>query len=321
MTRRKFFGAATAASATLALKSTLTDGVAAPYRVTVQAPFKGASEPAPVGFPVTVPATVAMMSGAPLGGLGTGSVELRPDGGFHAWQINNLCSWSARGRRGATAASAPVPPNLRFFLWTSRSGANAPQLRRLYLQSDENDLYSLGYAQDVESIDYEAWFPMITLRYHDATLPVRTSATAFSPFMPGRTQDSATPGFHFAFTLENTSPDTVQASLLSVLDNPVVSTLASRQLKNTVLQDGNSTRLLFESDAEPQNQPDWGSLCWSVTGGQPSWISGTFQPFALPGLCRWESRRVKAMMLDLLQDFFKTGRLPDSQAERDPAQV
>ena len=28
-------------------------------------------------------------SGVPLGGLGTGSIELRPDGEFHSWQIAN----------------------------------------------------------------------------------------------------------------------------------------------------------------------------------------------------------------------------------------
>ena len=79
---------------------------------------------------------------------------------------------------------------------------------------------------------------MTTLRYRDASLPVRVSAIAFSPFMPGKTRDSATPGFHIVFTLENTSKETVQACLLSVLDNPLVSTRDNRQLKNTLRRDG-----------------------------------------------------------------------------------
>ena len=311
MSRRRFFRAATVASATLALPCLPGEVAGAPYRVKVQNPLGG---------PVAIPSTNAMGSGAPLGGIGTGFIELRPDGCFHEWQILNSGSWSASRRRGAAPAAATVPPNLRFLLWTNKSGGAAPQLRRLYLRSDENDLYSLGYAQDVESIDYEAWYPMTTLRYRDGSLPVQVCANAFSPFMPGKTRDSATPGFHIVFTLENTSRETVQASLLSILDNPLVSSLDNRQLKNTLRHSGTSASLVLETDAQPDDKADLGSLCLSATGGDHSWISGMFQQYALPGLCRWNSRRVNSMMLDLLQDFFKTGRLPNTEAARDPVQ-
>lgn len=200
------------------------------------------------------------------------------------------------------------------------TGWSAPQLRRLYLRSSENDLYSMGYVQDVEAIDYEAWYPMTTLHYRDGTLPVQVSATAFSPFMPGRTRESATPGFHLVFTLENTSKQTVRTTLLSVMDNPVVSTLADRQLKNTLRHDGSSTHLQMHTEAQ-EERPDQGSLCLSVTGGNHTWISGTFRQFALPGMYGWNSSRVHAMDLDLMQDFFKTGRLPNTEAESDPAQT
>ena len=33
----------------------------------------------------------------------------------------------------------------------------------------------MGYVQDVEAIDYEAWYPMTSLHYRDATLPVRVN--------------------------------------------------------------------------------------------------------------------------------------------------
>jgi uncharacterized protein (DUF608 family) len=325
MSRRKFLGTATAASATFALAPSPGEAADAPHGVHVQSPFgsgaggravQGANESA-----LAIPGTLSVGSGAPLGGIGTGFVELRPDGCFHEWQILNSGSWSGnRQSRGAPAAVASTPPNLRFLLRTGRSGGGAPQLRRLYLRSDENDLYSLGYAQDIEFIDYEAWYPMTTLRYRDALLPVRVSATAFSPFMPGKTRDSATPGFHVVFTLENTTKETVQASLLSVLDNPLVSALENRQLKNTLRREGASSSLVLETDAQPEEKADLGSLCLSVTGGEHSWISGTFRQFALPGLCSWNAQRVKAMRLDLLQDFFQTGRLPNTESPRDPAQ-
>ena len=230
MSRRKFLGTATAASATFALAPAPGEAADAAHGVHVQNPFgsgaRGVAAPGANGGALAIPGTLSVGSGAPLGGIGTGFVELRPDGCFHEWQILNAGPWSGnRQGRGATASVASTPPNLRFLLRTARSGGGAPQLRRLYLRSDENDLYSLGYVQDIEFIDYEAWYPMTTLRYRDALLPVRVSATAFSPFMPGKTRDSATPGFHIVFTLENTSKETVQACLLSVLDNPLVSAL------------------------------------------------------------------------------------------------
>jgi uncharacterized protein (DUF608 family) len=319
MTRREFLGRATAASATLALTSAPSGAADAPNRVSVQSPFD--LGPGADGNSLALEGTIAVGSGAPLGGIGTGFIELRPDGCFHEWQILNSGAWGGGRHRGGRAGVAPpVSPNLRFLLRAAKAGGGAPQLRRLYLRSDENDLYSLGYVQDVEGIDYEAYYPLTTLRYRDALLPVRVSATAFSPFMPGKTRDSATPGFHLVFTLENTSTETVEASLLSILDNPVVARSENRQLKNTLRHEGDCSSLLLESDAQPEEKFDLGSICLSVTGGDRSWISGTFRQYALPGLAEWSSRRVNSMRLDLLQDFFKSGRLPNTEASRDPAQ-
>lgn len=318
--RRDFIKlAAMAASSTVALPS-FGKGVNVPHEASVNGCSTGCSggHGACSDTPFVVPSTIAMGSGAPLGGIGTGFLELRPDGCFHDWQIFNLGPWAAlHEQKRVNDASVP---NLEFLLWTSKTEPKSQQLRRLYLRSDKNDLYSLSYAQDVQGIDYEACFPITTLRYRDETLPVKISATAFSPFMPGKTRDSATPGFNLVFTLENTSNETVQASLLSVMNNPLVAGLGNRKLKNTVRREDESTHLLFETDAQPEEKADLGSLCLSVTGGEPSWISGTFQQFTLPGLCRWNTRRVNLLVLDILQDFYKTGRLPNTNAERDPAQ-
>jgi uncharacterized protein (DUF608 family) len=203
MSRRKFLGAATAASATLALKSSPSQAAAPPPPFKVEDLFR--SGPGVAGDAVAIPSNMGMGSGAPLGGIGAGFVELRPDGCFYEWQILNSGQWAG----GESAAG--VPPDLRFLLWAGKPGGGAPQLRRLCLRSNENDLYSMGYVQDVEAIDYEAWYPMTTLHYRDGSLPVRVGATAFSPFTPGKTRDSATPGFHFVFTLENTSQETVHS--------------------------------------------------------------------------------------------------------------
>ena len=132
ISRRKFFGLAGAVGATLALASTAG-------RATAGAARGADAESDRVPGSVAIPGTIAMGSGAPLGGIGTGFLEIRPDGCFHEWQILNQGAWSAHRRRGQAEASAGTPPNLRFLLRTGRPGG-PPQLRRLYLRNDENDL-------------------------------------------------------------------------------------------------------------------------------------------------------------------------------------
>ncbi len=257
--RREFLEAAATAGAALATPFSPA-AVVAPYQVRVANQQSGTS--AAVG--VAIPSSMAMRSGAPLGGIGTGFIELRPDGGFYEWQIFNSGSWA--GRRGTGAASESSKPQYLKFLLRTRCGEATPQLRRLYLSPEENNLYSQPYVHDVESIDYDAWFPMTGLHYNDSTLPVRTSALAFSPFIPGKTRESATPGFHMVFTLENTSHETVEASLVSLMDNPLVPDLDDRMLSNTMSHDGAGTSILLRTDAQPEDRSGIGSICLSVIG-------------------------------------------------------
>src|SRR5260221_9374833 len=98
MSRRKFFATATAASASLAVPSASAYGLGNP----LGAKAKGSIESA--GGPFALPSSIGVASGAPLGGIGTGFVELRPDGCFHEWQILNSGPWAGNRRRGATDA-------------------------------------------------------------------------------------------------------------------------------------------------------------------------------------------------------------------------
>ena len=106
-----------------------------------------AADKAPGASPLSVSSIVPMNSGAPLGGIGTGFVEIRPDGAFHEWEILNEGKWSHHTRLPSKSdVQAATPPSLRFFLRTSLPGGGSPQLRRLELNSDkkENNLYSLS---------------------------------------------------------------------------------------------------------------------------------------------------------------------------------
>lgn len=268
--------------------------------------------------PIVIPSTMPMGSGAPLGGIGTGFVEIRADGCFYEWQIFNSGPW-AQGARSTTAPPPAGPPYLRFMLRARKPSMQSPQLRRLYLRPDENNLYTLPFAQDVQSIDYYAWFPMTGLIFHDPTLPVQVSATIFSPFIPGKARESATPGFHVVFTIENTSSETVDVSIASILDNPLASALPDRQLINSISHEHQATSLFLQTDAKSEFPSGIGNMCFSVTGGAHSYICGTFQEYMAPDCCRWHTPRLNFMLISLLQDYFKTGRLPNTIGGTDPA--
>jgi uncharacterized protein (DUF608 family) len=241
LSRRKFLTtAATASGAILASPH----GVTAPYQVSVQRDGgttdtghqNMGSSTETAALRLVIPATMPMGSGAPLGGIGAGFVEIRADGCFYEWQIFNSGPWS-QNARSTTAPPAPGPQYLRFVLRTKQASHDVPQVRRLYLRSDESDTYTLPFVQDVQSIDYCAWFPMTGLRYNDASLPVRVAAQVFSPFIPGSARASGTPGFHIVYTVENVSDEPVDVSLAGFMDNPLASALTDRRLTNTLSQD------------------------------------------------------------------------------------
>jgi uncharacterized protein (DUF608 family) len=258
-----------------------------------------------------------MGSGAPLGGIGTGFVEIRADGCFHEWQIFNSGPW-AMNARSTTAPPEPGPQYLRFVLRTKRASDEVAQVRRLYLRSDENDLYTLPFVQDIQSIDYLAWFPMTGLHYNDQTTPVRTSAQVFSPFVPGNARDSGTPGFHVVYTVENCCDEAVEVSLAGFMDNPLASALRDRRLSNELSQNDGVTSLFFDTAAEADFPSGIGNMCFSVTGGEHSYITGTFKEYALPGNCRWDTPRLNYMLLSIMQTFSRSGRLPNTTGKADP---
>jgi uncharacterized protein (DUF608 family) len=314
--RRNFLGAATVAGAALSAPAGQV-AAASPFQTRVTSPSGTGTRAG-----IAIAPRTDMNSGAPLGGIGTGLLEIRPDGGFYEWQIFNSGAWA--GRSGGPAAAGPK--YLEFFVRTAKSGEAAPKLRRLYLRSNENNIYFQPFLQEVESIEYDAWFPMTGLQYIDSTLPVRLSAVAFSPFIPGKARESGTPGFHMVFTVVNTSSEPVEATLVSLLENPLLPDEANRMLRNSISHDGGATLLEMTTEAQPQDKSGVGGMCLSVSGGDQSWISGTFHQYAFGTSgsgsrgTGWNSQRGRNMHICLIDEIFKNGRLSNGEAARDPSE-
>jgi uncharacterized protein (DUF608 family) len=257
---------------------------------------------------------VEYASGIPLGGIGTGSVEIRPDGHFHEWMIFNLGPWAEDGRRSPEVAGAEPdmgPGALAFFLRAQPAGG-LPQVRRLGTRSDQEDLYSLSWAKSVEEIEYDATYPVATLRYLDRALPVAVSSVFFSPIVPHDARTSGTPGFNAVFTVRNTSSKRVSASLVAKLRNPLAWGADDRRLTQAVTRDGETTYLTMRTAAELAAPATVGSIGLSVTGGEASWIAGDFGQYVGNGVWR-------RMFASFLQPFRETGRLPSLPPQPSPA--
>ncbi len=259
---------------------------------------------------------VAETSGVPLGGIGTGSVEIRSDGYFHEWMIFNLGPWATSGRTEVPGEPPDMDPgSLAFFLRTQAAGEE-PLVRRLGTRSDQEDLYSLSWAKSVDAIEFDATFPAATLRYQDSTLPVTVSALMFSPFVPHDARTSGTPGFNAAFTVKNTSRKRVTVSLAARLANPLAwgGGATDRRLTQAVTTDGETTYLTMRTGAQLPAPETVGSLSLGVTGGEASWIAGDFAQFVGNGL--W--RRIYA---SYLKDFRETGRLASLPPQDSPCDL
>jgi non-lysosomal glucosylceramidase len=143
-----------------------------------------------------------MRSAVPLGGLGSGTVELLADGSFSDWNIfNNSPAYGDKvqmddvffGIRVSQQSGKAYVSALR-----TRPPSGLPAIQR---------------------IQYSGDFPVSRLRFHDPNLTITTDLYAYSEFKPRDADASSTPAAIFTFLLSNPSRRAIRASLLFILPN------------------------------------------------------------------------------------------------------
>ncbi|MEN6665991.1 MAG: GH116 family glycosyl hydrolase [Phycisphaerae bacterium] len=269
----------------------------------------------------TLSSSITHCGGIPLGGLGTGSVEIWPDGYFHQWQIFNLGRWAAY------QPDKPVAPEpkmdiggLTFYLRT-REGGGEPLTRRLGMRTDQHNLYSFAWLKSVEQIDFTGAYPMAALEYIDDDLPVAVEAAMFSPMIPHDARTSGTPGFSAVFTLTNLTDEPVDVSLMGLLNNPVAAGLDDRRLTNTISRDHGATFLTMATASREKFQTV-GSLSLGVSGGDASWLAGEYESY-IGGIfvSHWSAGQTPYGMAheSLFHEFRRDGRLPSLGGGNSPS--
>ena len=252
-------------------------------------------------------------SGVALGGIGAGSVELRPDGEFHEWQIANpprmtrVC-FEEKVDDGEGSVGA-----LSFYV-RADDGSGRPVVRKLGQRTDPDDFTYRMFAwnKPVRRIDYDGRFPECELQYIDEALPVRVTGTAVSPFVPHETDIAATPGFYMDFTLENPTDRAVTVSLMGTL---VPDFANAGESQSEIRRDGDAVSALLRP-AVATDAPDCGSLCFGLSGdGEHSFIAGEFKKYIREYV---NSSDFGVSQESVLFDFRAEGRLPDSRCGARP---
>ncbi|MEM1569274.1 MAG: GH116 family glycosyl hydrolase [Candidatus Bathyarchaeia archaeon] len=236
-------------------------------------------------------------SGIPLGGIGTGSFEIRADGKFYEWQIFNNKPWRCGGAPWEDGKEDYMDPNGLFFAVRLKPKDGEPLIRLLrfgYVDVELGyDLYTLPWVKGVESIEYLGEYPLAKLRFIDSLLMVNVELEAFSPFIPGDVKNSSIPTAIFAFRIQNTTDKTVEVSLLSCLKNPIGKPVKNRKYIQRIIKRADRTSIFMAAEGVPEKDPTYrGSMVLTVLDPEAS-----FEPCLLA-----KAQSFKRMWVDFRSD-------------------
>lgn len=264
--------------------------------------------------------TKAQNCGIVLGGIGTGSVELFPDGEFHQWQIANVEKW-AFARNGQVADDGEEHTGALSFWVRTQAEGEAPVMRKLGMKTNEADFRYSMYAwnKPIERIEFDGRFPVADLRYEDSALPVDVSLRATSPFVPHNVKDSSLPGFYLDFQLSNPSDKTITVSLMSLLRPTFCN---DGGCINEFYTDGDTTGILLTplaaTSEEDENRPNRGTLCYSAEGGEISYITAEHSLYSQSFV---SYSKLGVTEASFLFPFRQTGDLPNTVIGTRPAPI
>lgn len=257
-------------------------------------------------------------SGIALGGIGSGSVELLPDGEFHFWQIANperLTKVSGDKK----VDDGEIHTGALSFWVRSEDEKGKIIVRKLGMKTDPEDFSHRMFAwnKSVERIDFDGRFPVCNIDYVDSLLPVSVKLKAVAPFVPHESDISSTPGFYLDYTFENPTSEEIKVSLLGTLNPSFANN--DTESRFSLIQKDDMTGV-FMYPAEKNDSPDNGNVCLSVSGeGEKSYILSDFRKY-LSEYIAW-SENYGVSQESVLFSFREKGVLPDIATAEKPEAI
>lgn len=176
----------------------------------------------------TYKSNMAPRSGIALGGIGTGSIELRKDGKFYNWSIFNNWPKETGAAFNIRAGENEDPmASLLFFVVRYQVEGKEPQMKLLQINNDLGEgtitrmVYHFPWMEAVENIEYSARFPFVNMKFSDPDMPFNVYMEAFSPFIPYDVKNSALPLVNFNFRIESKTYEKVDVTLIASQRNTV----------------------------------------------------------------------------------------------------
>ena len=253
-------------------------------------------------------------SGIALGGIGSGSVELFPDGEFHYWLIANqprittsCCESKVDDGEGSTGA-------LSFWLRECKSDSK-PVIRKLGMKTEPEDFtYRMfSWNKPVEKIEFDGRFPACNLNYIDSALSCKISLKAVSPFVPHNSDVSSTPGFYMDFSVENPTDSEIKFSLLGALEPNFANRKEGNRNSLHKIADGIGIHI---EPAKNSESSSCGNLCLSVGGdGEKSYITADYYRFMKEYVA---NSKFGVSQESVLFGFREKGSLPNSDVGTKP---
>ena len=169
--------------------------------------------------------------GMPIGGIGAGQLYLSGDGRLWLWDIFNQHRGTSDGAYARPMVVAS--PFDQGFAIAVKTGSERVVRR----------LDSSGF----QDITFRGQYPLGLVAYKDPAVLVEVALTAFSPFIPLATEDSALPATIMEFTVANKGDKPVEVDLFSWLPNTVCSREAGANACQRLNQVLRSAKLLYMS--------------------------------------------------------------------------
>jgi uncharacterized protein (DUF608 family) len=194
----------------------------------------------------------------PLGGIGTGSINLAGNGQLVNWEIfnkpnkgsyNGMSHFAIKAERQGTVCDARV---LHGDLPPPYAGGGDELYRGFGFGPSRNTMAGMPHFRKTE---FTGTFPVAGVQYIDELFPGTVQLTAFNPFIPLNDKDSGIPAAFFEFTVTNSTDEPLDYTIAGVLCNPFPADNI-----HTVHEFTNGTALHLTSDASKQDEPAYGEL-------------------------------------------------------------
>jgi uncharacterized protein (DUF608 family) len=213
-------------------------------------------------------------SGIAIGGLGTGSVELRKNGQFYNWTLFN--NWPLGTGEPLTERTFPrtyAEDSYLFFLVRFQVEGEKPRLKLLQLNNSLSEAamqgidYYYPWMSVVEKIEYTARFPFTRMIFSDSEMPFDISLEVFSPFIPHDTKNSSLPGAYFNFTVLSKTEKPVNVFLIATLRNLVGYDVLDKYFLSTEYSGGQYKGFSMSCGGMDTLYSSWGKMgIYSMSG-------------------------------------------------------